>query len=158
MATGAVASNLDLYQVNCTFYDALARNNAAYLAARAIQFFLPGIPQVYYTGLLAGGNDMELLAKTRVGRDINRHYYSAEEIVQAATQPVVQQLFALIRLRNSHPAFTGEFTSLPCADDALHLVWHGVDAGSTHRIELQVDLNMGCFQINGSGIESIASP
>src|SRR5690606_19246907 len=25
-ATGAAASNLDLYQVNCTFYDAMARN------------------------------------------------------------------------------------------------------------------------------------
>ena len=44
--------------------------------ARAIQFFVPGIPQVYYVGLLAGTNDMELLARTKVGRDINRHYYT----------------------------------------------------------------------------------
>ena len=26
----------------------------AYIASRAIQFFVPGIPQVYYTGILAG--------------------------------------------------------------------------------------------------------
>jgi sucrose phosphorylase len=26
-------------------------------AARAIQFFAPGMPQVYYVGLLAGSND-----------------------------------------------------------------------------------------------------
>jgi sucrose phosphorylase len=46
-ATGAAASNLDLYQVNCTFYDALARDDRSYLLARAIQFFMPGVPQVY---------------------------------------------------------------------------------------------------------------
>ena len=64
-ATGDAASNLDLYQVNCTYYDALGRNDRDYLIARAIQFFAPGIPQVYYVGLLAGTNDMELLAETK---------------------------------------------------------------------------------------------
>jgi sucrose phosphorylase len=39
----------------------------AYLAARAVQFFLPGVPQVYYVGALAGENDMELLRRTRRG-------------------------------------------------------------------------------------------
>jgi hypothetical protein len=66
-ATGAAASNLDLYQVNCTFYDALGRDDGAYLIARAIQFFLPGVPQVYYVGLLAGENDMALLQPQRRG-------------------------------------------------------------------------------------------
>src|SRR5258706_6496375 len=35
-ATGPAASNLDLYQVNCTYYDALGRNDRDYLIARAI--------------------------------------------------------------------------------------------------------------------------
>ena len=60
-ATGWAASNVDVYQVNCTYYDALGRDDASFLLARAIQFFTPGIPQVYYVGLLAGGNDMDLL-------------------------------------------------------------------------------------------------
>ena len=47
-ATGAAASNLDLYQVNSTYYSALGCNDQHYLAARAVQFFLPGVPQVYY--------------------------------------------------------------------------------------------------------------
>ena len=89
-ATGASASNLDLYQVNCTYYDALGRDDRAYLLARAIQFFAPGIPQVYYAGLLAGPNDMELLMSTKVGRDINRHYFSPAEIKNALERPVVQ--------------------------------------------------------------------
>ena len=79
-ATGASASNLDLYQVNCTFYDALGRDDARYLAARMIQLMLPGVPQIYYVGLLAGTNDMELLAATGVGRDVNRHRYTDAEV------------------------------------------------------------------------------
>ena len=86
MATGAAANNLDLYQVNCTFYDALGRRDNEYLIARAIQFFAPGIPQVYYVGLLAGVNDMDLLARSRVGRDINRHYYTPAEIGSSSTK------------------------------------------------------------------------
>ena len=125
-ATGAAASNLDLYQVNCTFYDALGRDDAAYLAARALQFFLPGVPQVYYVGLLAGHNDMDLLAQTGVGRDINRHRYSAAEIEAQLQRPVVQALCALIRLRNTHPAFQGAFERLPAEPGQLHLRWqHG---------------------------------
>jgi sucrose phosphorylase len=109
-ATGAAASNLDLYQVNCTFYDALGRDDGAYLLARAVQFFLPGIPQVYYVGLLAGENDMALLAKTGVGRDINRQHFSMPEIEAALHKPVVKELLTLISLRNTHPAFAGQFS------------------------------------------------
>ena len=122
-ATGAAASNLDLYQVNCTFYDALGRRDLDYLIARAIQFFAPGIPQVYYVGLLAGENDMELLVRNGVGRDINRHYYTRAEIDTALARPVVQALLALIRFRNAHPAFSGEFEIEPSSDQALTLKW-----------------------------------
>jgi sucrose phosphorylase len=53
------------------------------LLARAIQFFAPGVPQVYYIGLLAGESDMDLLAKSGIECDINRHYFSPEEVEQA---------------------------------------------------------------------------
>lgn len=107
-ASGWAASNLDVYQVNCTYYDALGRDDAAYLLARAVQLFTPGIPQIYYVGLLAGENDMELLAHSGVGRDINRHHYSADEIARDLGKPVVRALLDLIRFRNSHPAFGGD--------------------------------------------------
>jgi sucrose phosphorylase len=122
-ATGAAASNLDLYQVNCTFYDALGRDDRKYLLARAIQFFLPGVPQVYYVGLLAGTNDMALLERTGVGRDINRHCYTRAEIDEALARPCVQRLFALIRLRNENAAFGGTFELGESADDTLELTW-----------------------------------
>lgn len=122
-ATGAAASNLDLYQVNCTYFDALGGNVSDYLLTRAVQFFLPGVPQVYYVGLLGGRNDMALLEHSRVGRDINRHYYDAAEINAAIDTPMVQDLISLIKFRNTHPAFNGAFSYVHSNDTTLALTW-----------------------------------
>jgi sucrose phosphorylase len=125
-ASGSAASNVDSSQINCTFYDALGRRDDEYLIARAIQCFVPGVPQMYYVGLLAGGNDIELLRRTGVGRDINRHYYTASELEQQMRRPVVQSLLELLRLRNAHPAFQGTFHAAASAADHMVLVWtHG---------------------------------
>lgn len=134
-ATGAAASNLDLYQVNCTYYEALGRNDLDYLLARAVQFFLPGVPQVYYVGLLAGCNDMALLQRTGVGRDINRHRYDAAELQQALQQPVVQRLIELIRLRNTHPAFGGEFTLQDSDARSVVLQWQAGEAWARLEVD-----------------------
>ncbi len=106
-ATGAAASNVDLYQVNTTYLDALGGDVDAMLAARALQLVLPGIPQIYYVGLLMGRNDEELLATTGVGRDVNRHRYTPEEVAGALGRPEVARLLALVELRRTHPAFAG---------------------------------------------------
>jgi sucrose phosphorylase len=134
-ATGAAASNLDLYQVNCSFYDAMGRDDTAYLLARAIQFFMPGIPQVYYVGLLAGKNDVDLLERTRVGRDINRHRYVSAEVESELARPVVQRLIELIRLRNAHAAFDGEFSVEPSDDTRLHMRWVNGPAVAELRVD-----------------------
>ena len=107
----AAYNNLDIYQLNCTYYSALGNNDDAYLLARAIQFFAPGIPQIYYVGMLAGENDIELLEKTKQGRDINRHYYTKEEIDENVKRGVVKKLINLMKFRNQHPAFNGTCVS-----------------------------------------------
>ncbi len=135
-ATGASASNLDLYQVNCTYYDALGQQDLDYLIARAIQFFSPGIPQVYYAGLLAIPNDMDLLSKTNVGRDINRPYLNTNDVEQALQKPVVKALCELIKLRNRHPAFNGEF-DLQAEGAQLQLSWALADDHISLVIELK---------------------
>jgi sucrose phosphorylase len=145
-ATGLAASNLDLYQVNCTFYDALGRNDQDYLLARAIQFFSPGVPQVYYVGLLAGENDMALLARSGIGRDINRHFYSLEEVEQAIQRPVVQSLFELIRFRNRHPAFDGTFSLPESGESEIILRW---DHGDNWAL-LKVDFSSSSYSISTS--------
>lgn len=98
-------NNLDIYQINSTYYSALGDNDRSYLLARAIQVFAPGIPQIYYVGLLAGKNDIELLEATKEGRNINRHYYDLAEIEEEVQRPVIQQLFALLKFRNESAAF-----------------------------------------------------
>ena len=145
-ATGAAASNLDLYQVNCTYFDALGKDEDAYLMARAIQFFVPGIPQVYYVGLFAGENDMELLAKTKVGRDINRHYYTIQEVETHLERPLIQALKNLMILRNIHPAFNGTFSLLETTANILHIEW----ANEEDKAILWIDLSTMTMNISFS--------
>lgn len=118
----AAYNNLDIYQVNCTYYSALGDDDASYLIARAVQFFAPGIPQVYYVGLLAGRNDLKLLEETKVGRNINRHYYTEEEIAQEVKRPVVEKLLKLMKFRNEYPAFDGDFLLEDCGEKELVIV------------------------------------
>jgi sucrose phosphorylase len=141
-ATGTAAANVDLYQVNCTFYDALGRDDDRYLLARAVQFWTPGIPQVYYVGLLAGGNDMDLLARTGVGRDVNRHCYTPAEIDADLARPVVRSLGRLIRFRNTHPAFQGALT---CSGDGSRLVM--TRSGPGGEAVLDADLGSGSARV-----------
>lgn len=110
-----------VYQINCTYYSALGEDDAAYLLARAIQFFAPGVPQVYYMGLLAGENDYELMEHTDFPRNISRHNYSLEEIEREAKRPVVRKLCRLMRLRNEYKAFDGEMIVSELPDHLLKI-------------------------------------
>lgn len=139
----AAYNNLDIYQVNCSYYSALGDNDASYLLARAVQFFAPGIPQVYYVGLLAGKNDLKLLEETKVGRNINRHYYSRDEVEQEVQRAVVQKLIQLMEFRNTHPAFHGSFEMLECGDKKLHIV----RSFGKHLAELRADFEIKRFSI-----------
>ena len=116
-ATGAAASNLDLYQVNSTYYSALGCNDQHYIAARAVQFFLPGVPQVYN------------------GRDINRHYYSTAEIDENLQRPVVKALNALAKFRNELDAFDGTFSYSADGDTSISFTWEGTTTQATLTFE-----------------------
>lgn len=142
-----------IYQLTCTFYDALMQNDDAYLCARAIQCFSPGIPQIYYVGLLAGGNDYELAGQTGEARDINRHHYSLEEADAALQKPVVERLLRLMRFRNNYPAFAGSFELHSSNRSALSMAWRH----EAHYCHLLVDLKFRSATITyrdeGSGEE-----
>ena len=113
----------DVHQIGCTYYSALDCDDDAYMAARAMQFFAPGVPQVYYVGLLAGENDQESVRLTGEGRAINRHNYDIAEIDRALQKDVVQRLLKLIRFRNEYPAFDGRFGVLKSGDRDVLLSW-----------------------------------
>ncbi|HEM6308482.1 TPA: sucrose phosphorylase [Streptococcus suis] len=138
-------NNLDIYQINCTYYSALGNNDQAYLLARVLQCFAPGIPQIYYVGLLAGENDIELLESSKEGRNINRHYYDLDEIEQEVQRPVVQSLFKLLKFRNTSPAFDGEFSVKMVNENTLEIFWDNKDAGVSAR--LTTNLKEKTFEI-----------
>jgi len=119
-----------VYQVSCTAYDAVGRDDRRYLLARLLQFLAPGVPQVYYVGLLAGRNDP---AASGDAREINRRRYTAPEVVEALRQPVVLALTRLIRFRNAHPAFGGEFTLLDAPAGELAVAWRAGAASAELR-------------------------
>lgn len=140
---------LNAYQMNATYYSSLGENDQAYLLARAIQFFAPGTPQVYYVGLLAGRNDVARYEKTGLLTDINRHSYTEEEIDAQMERPVVRRLRELMRFRNSCEAFDGSFEVLPTEDSrlAIRRIHQGREA------LLEADLKTCAFQVRYRGPE-----
>jgi sucrose phosphorylase len=139
---------VDVHQLNLTYFSALGEDEDRYVTARAIQLFARGVPQVYYAGLLAASNDLEAVATTGEGRAINRHDYTAAEIEAALRRPVVERVLALVRLRNTHPAFDGELHVTEAAG-AIRLRWEGDD----DVCELEADLRHGTSRVRATGAD-----
>jgi sucrose phosphorylase len=150
-ATGSAASNLDLYQVNTTFFSALDRDHDAYVIARLIQVMSPGIPQIYYAGLLAAPNDMDLLRMSGVGRDINRPYFGVEEIEREVSHPCVARILDLGRLRSTHPAFDGEFSLGDGPDHTIEMTW----TNGSHRVSAMIDVRVMKFGLDATGPDAV---
>ena len=131
------ADGFDVHQIRGTYYSLLNSDDDAYIAARAIQFFTPGIPQVYYVGLLAGENDTESIKGSIDGREINRHNFNIKEIDEALQKPVVQRLLKLIQFRNEYPAFNGTFEVLDSDEKSLNLKWEKGEAMCRLNVNLQ---------------------
>lgn len=117
------------YQMMTTYYSALGCDDRAYLLARTVQLFTPGIPQIYYVGLLAGKNDMEGLKNDPDIRTVNRHSYTREEIAAAVRRPVVRDFIKLLRFRNACAAFDGEI-AVTGTGSKLSIMWTNADAAA----------------------------
>ncbi len=133
-----------IYQIPTTYYSALGCDDVSYLLARVVQFFAPGIPQVYYVGLLAGENDIEALKRGEEPRSVNRHTYTEEEIDAAIQKPVLQRMYDIMRFRNTYPAFDGDITiGADHSDGKLQITWKKDD----FRTELNADFTTKDFSI-----------
>ena len=128
------------HQINATLPSILA-DDTAYIVSRAVQFFLPGEPQVYYVGLFNGQDDSELFERTGQGRDVNRHNYTEAEINDALGKPVTQAILALARLRRN-PAFHGAFSWSVLGETSMHLGWVNGD----HKISLEFSTDLGAVE------------
>lgn len=136
-----------IYQLPGTFFSDMNEDEDAYLLARAVQLFTPGIPQIYYVGLLAGVNDFYALKRGDDGREVNRHNYTEEEIAERVKAPFLQRMYALMRLRNTSEAFNGTF-SVREGKTPLELVlrWENGDTFA----ELIADFELRTFEVRVS--------
>lgn len=144
------------HQINATF-PAVVNNDTGYVLCRAVQFFLPGEPQVYYVGLLNGMDDIELFNRTAQGRDVNRHHYTPEELEVAIAQPVTQAIIALARLRK-HGAFEGQFAWKTTGSNSMNLSW--VNGDDQVSLDFVTDASAPSFVVtvtDASGTSSFSS-
>lgn len=147
--------NLDIYQINTTYYSALGNDDRKYFLARLIQVFAPGIPQIYYVGLLAGKNDLNLLEKTKEGRNINRHYYSVDEVKQEVQRPVVAAILKLLAFRNKEQAFDLDGEIKVDTPSENEIVIERMNADKTQVARAKIDLKKLDYHVdvNGKPIE-----
>lgn len=146
------ADGIKVHQIRGTFFECLGRNEADYLAARAIQLFAPGVPQVYYVGLLAGLNDTAKAQETGDGRELNRHNYTGGEIHAAVQKDIVQKLLSLVRLRREHPAFAGEMRVEDSSPRELRLTWQNGE----YFARLAVDFEKSTSEVTAGKGEEIS--
>lgn len=137
---------ISYYQVNATFFSALGEDEKKLLLARAIQMFMPGIPQVWYLDIFAGKNDYEAADKGGSGghKEINRTTLSLQEVEQGLKRSIVIDQLAIIRLRNSSRAFLGKVEFKDTPDGELDIVWKN----QKESAQLKADLKTLTFTIN----------
>lgn len=148
--------DVDVHQLNCTYYAALDCDDDRYVAARAIQLFARGVPQIYYVGLLAGENDHDAVAESGEGRAINRHDYSTADVARALDRPVVKRVLDLVRLRGADPAFDGHLEVSNPSVSTVRLTWTAGD----DCCELETDLGSGrsLVRTRHDGVEGHFAP
>ena len=134
------------YQVNATYYSALGESDRKLLLARAIQMFMPGKPQVWYLDLFAGKNDHEAVKRAGESghKEINRTNLSAADIRTGLQKDVVQKQLELLRMRNTHKAFSdGADVTVDGSDSDLSICWKNGEAYA----KLSVDFEAGTYEI-----------
>jgi sucrose phosphorylase len=122
---GSDGKKISYYQVNATYFSALGENEQKLLFARAIQMFMPGIPQIWYLDIFAGTNDYAAVDKAGADghKEINRTTLSLDDIKTALKKDVVTIQLDIIRLRNTSKAFLGTVTFNETSDDEIHILW-----------------------------------
>lgn len=140
------------YQVNATYYSALGEDDRKMLLARALQIFMPGIPQVWYLDLFAGKNDYEAVKKAGVSghKEINRTNLSLEQVEQCMQKEVVKKQIELLRFRNSFKAFGFDSTLTAKTEGSrLHFMWEC----QGNKAVLDADLSEYSYKITGIDVD-----
>lgn len=154
----ANGKKIDYYQINATYFSALGEDEQKLRLARAIQMFMPGIPQVWYLDLFAGTNDYAAAERGRTAghKEINRTTLEIINIDEGLKRPIVLDQLDLIRLRNTSPAFKGEMKVIKTEPHLLHISWHHPEASVTLKANL-ADHSFTVFNDLGTDEEVLMS-
>ena len=143
------------YQVNATYYSALGEDDRKLLAARALQLFMPGKPQIWYLDLFAGKNDVEAVRRggSAGHKEINRTNLTDAQIDAALERPVIRDQLAMLRMRNTCSAFgfDANFVIGQKTGNRLCMTWEKGGA----RASLEVCLDTLGFVIEADMSESV---
>lgn len=147
------------YQVNATYYSALGEDDAKLILARAIQIFMPGIPQVWYLDLLAGKNDYAAVEKAGPSghKEINRTNIALEVACEELKKDVVRRQLSLLRFRNNFPAFgfDADMEILTSGPEILNLRWENNGCAATLEANLKdYSCNITATDENGNVVFS----
>jgi sucrose phosphorylase len=155
---GPDGKKISYYQVNSTFFSALGEDERKLRLARAIQMFIPGIPQVWYLDLFAGKNDYAAADKGGTGghKEINRTTLSNSDIEQGLRRIVVQEQLQLIKLRNSSKAFYGELELGNTEEQSLEMTWTNGNSTATLQANL-LDFGFTVTHNDDSGEDTLMS-
>jgi sucrose phosphorylase len=155
---GPDGKKISYYQVNATFFSALGEDEQKLRLARAIQVFMPGLPQVWYLDLFAGKNDYAAADKGGTGghKEINRTTLTNSDIEKGLKQPVVRDQLEIMRLRNTSPAFDGELIITRTDEHSLHLTWKHQESVATLKADLQ-DYSFSISHQENSSDEKVMS-
>jgi sucrose phosphorylase len=155
---GADGKKIDYYQVNATFFSALGEDEHKLRLARAIQMFMPGLPQVWYLDLFAGTNDYAAAERGRTAghKEINRTTLKLIDIEEGLKRQIVRDQIELIRFRNVSPAFNGKIRIIETEPHLLQISWQHPDATATLKANLRTHGFTIC-QDDGSGQQTVMS-
>jgi sucrose phosphorylase len=136
---GPDGKKISYYQINATFFSALGEDERKLRLARAIQMFMPGVPQVWYLDLFAGKNDYAAADAGGAGghKEINRTTLANSDVELGLSRIVVRDQLELMRLRNKSPAFSGELEIHDSDEHRLHLTWKHHDCVATLNADLR---------------------
>ena len=118
-------NKISYYQINATFFSAIGEDEQKLLLARAIQMFMPGIPQVWYLDIFAGKNNYEAADNggSAGHKEINRTTLTMQDIEQGLKTEVVNKQLEIIRLRNTSKAFSGQIEIIDTVDSIINIKW-----------------------------------
>ena len=148
-------NKISYYQINATFFSALGEDEQKMLLARAIQMFMPGIPQVWYLDIFAGKNNYQAADNggSAGHKEINRTTLSMQDVAQGLKTEIVKKQLEIIHLRNTSNAFLGQVAINDVLENKIDIKW----INDTSVVHLKANLNDYKFTIEQmeDGIKTI---